>query len=93
MDDDAHAGAAACRAYGAAVRALDKTTVAGASRTDQVRRILHDLITALNAIEEKYGIIDTVRREQAGDAFSDLAERYGVELELADQWFDERRDF
>jgi hypothetical protein len=93
VDDDARAGAAACRAYGAAVRALGKITLGQVDKTHQVRPILHDLITALNGVEEKNGVIDTVRREQAVDAFADLAAQSGVARETADQWFDEWRDF
>ncbi|MEV0429520.1 hypothetical protein [Micromonospora sp. NPDC050495] len=48
---------------------------------------------ALNSIDQKYEIIDTLRREEAFDAFMELAARAEVPADLADQWFDEWRDF
>jgi hypothetical protein len=55
--------------------------------------ILRELVERLNAIDDKFDIIDTVRREEAGDAFMDLAARAGVPFALADEWFDAWRDF
>ena len=37
--------------------------------------------------------IDTIRRDEAGDAFLGLAARAGIPAEQADEWFDEWRDF
>jgi hypothetical protein len=55
--------------------------------------ILRSFVQQLNRIDERYDLIDTLRREEAGDAFIDLAARAGVPTDLADQWFDDWRDF
>jgi len=88
VDGDEKAGRAACKAYAETVRALDK-----AREPDQARPILQALVDKLNAIEERYQIIDTIRREQAGDAFVALATKAGVPNDTADEWFDDWRDF
>ncbi|MFC6018813.1 hypothetical protein ACFP2T_21705 [Plantactinospora solaniradicis] len=93
VDDDPRGGAAACRAYAAALRAVDRLPTDHPSRTGEVERILKTLVDALNRADEKYGLIDTVNREEAGDAFAGLARRAGVPAEQADSWFDEWRDF
>jgi len=53
---------------------------------------LKELVTVLNRLDEKYDI-DTIRREQAGEAFFELARALGVGDEQASRWFDEWRDF
>jgi hypothetical protein len=85
VDDHARGGAAACKAYAAAVRAGDRTAAA--------QTVLRALIDALNDIDRRHELIDTLRREQAGDAFFALAGRAGVDVEPADMWFDEWREF
>ncbi|MDI6105503.1 hypothetical protein QLQ12_43670 [Actinoplanes sp. NEAU-A12] len=108
-DDDTRAGAAACKAYATALRAIDKlaaaapAAVAPASAADAAaaadavvsgaEAILRELIDKLHAIDEKYEFIDTIRREEAGDAFAELAARARVPSDLAADWFDEWRDF
>jgi hypothetical protein len=85
-DDDPRAGAAACKAYAAAVRALP-------TEAEAARPVLHEFVRQLNRIDARYDLIDTLRREQAGDAFLALAARAGVPAARADEWFDEWRDF
>ena len=82
-DDDERAGAAACKAYATALRGVHK----------QPASALRTLVDQLNRIEARYGVIDTLRREQAADAFADLAARAGVPAQLATRWFDEWREF
>jgi hypothetical protein len=86
VHDDARAGAAACKAYATALRAIDR-------RPADAERILGAFVDRLNAIDAEHDIIDTLRREQAGDAFLGLAARAGVPQEVADAWFDARRTF
>lgn len=93
VDDDARGGAAACRAYASAVRTIDKLPQDHAGRADDAEVALRKLVEALNRIDEKYEIIDTLRREEAFDAFLELAARAELSAQLADQWFDEWRDF
>lgn len=93
IDDHSRGGAAACKAYASAVRAIDRLAPSGAGRLTDAETILRRLIDTLNRIDQKYEFIDTVRREEAGDAFVGLAVRAGVEAPLADQWFDSWRDF
>jgi hypothetical protein len=92
-DDDARAGAAACKAYAAAVRAIDALPTDTPDRTAAAEPILRSLVQQLNRIDERYEFIDTLRREEAGEAFADLAARAGVPTDLTDQWFDAWRDF
>ncbi|MGQ5259873.1 hypothetical protein ACTWLT_03850 [Micromonospora sp. ZYX-F-536] len=92
VDDDARGGAAACKAYASAVRAIDKVRKDGV-RADEAEAALHTLIEALNSIDQKYDIIDTLRREEACDAFMGLAARAGVQADLAAQWLDDWREF
>ncbi|GAA0422090.1 hypothetical protein Aca07nite_09540 [Actinoplanes capillaceus] len=90
-DDDPKAGAAACKAFAAALRAVDRLP---ATRTPaDAEPILRTLVEAINLIDEKWGIVDTLRREEAGDAFVTLAARAGVPTPTADDWFDKWRDF
>jgi hypothetical protein len=91
VDDDERGGRAACKAYADAVKAIDK--LAPPRGEDSVQPILRTLVDQLNKVEEQYGIIDTLRREEAGDAFINLATRAGVPSEVADAWFDDWRDF
>ncbi|MEK8107271.1 hypothetical protein NKG94_22750 [Micromonospora sp. M12] len=93
VDDDARGGAAACKAYASAVRAIDKLPQDRDRRADEAEAVLQSLVEALNGIEQKYEIIDTLRREEACDAFMELAARAEVPSHLADQWLDEWRDF
>jgi hypothetical protein len=98
-DDNARAGAAACKAYASALRAVDRlarptpTTAVTPTAPDAAEAVLRELIDRLHALDEKYKIIDTVRREEAGDAFMALAGRAGVPEDRAAKWFDEWRDF
>ncbi|MFI7219964.1 hypothetical protein [Micromonospora maritima] len=93
IDDDARGGAAACKAYASAVRTLDKLLRNRDRQADEAESALRTLLEALNTIDQKYEIIDTLRREEAFDAFVELATRAQVPAHLADQWFDEWRDF
>jgi hypothetical protein len=86
VDDHERAGAAACKAYGDALRSIERDS-------DTAERTLRRLVERLNAIDERHGIIDTLRREQAGDAFMDLAARAGIPDARAADWFDDWRDF
>jgi hypothetical protein len=92
-DDDPRGGAAACKAYATAVRAVDALATDTPDRTTAAEPILRNFVQQLNRIDQRYDLIDTLRREEAGDAFLDLAARAGVPTELADQWFDHWRDF
>ncbi|MEU8015904.1 hypothetical protein AB0B74_08025 [Micromonospora parva] len=93
VDDDARGGAAACKAYARAVRAIDKLPQDRDRRADEAEAVMRTLVEALNGIEQKYEIIDTLRREEACDAFMELAARAEVPSQLADEWLDEWRDF
>jgi hypothetical protein len=93
IDDDPRGGAAACKAYAHTVRAIDRLPPAGVGRLADAETVLRKLIDTLNRIDHRHGFIDTLRREEAGDAFSALAVRADVPAPLADQWFDDWRDF
>ncbi|MCX5064276.1 hypothetical protein OOJ91_00165 [Micromonospora lupini] len=93
VDDDARGGAAACKAYASAVRAIDKLPQDRDRCAGEAEAVMRTLVEALNGIEQKYDIIDTLRREEACDAFIELTARAGVPSHLADQWLDEWRRF
>ncbi|TDD42064.1 hypothetical protein E1286_31640 [Nonomuraea terrae] len=93
VDDDEQAGAAACEAYASALRAIDHLPAGDPATATRAQPILRHLIEQLNTIEERSEIIDTLRREEAADAFFDLAQRAGVTDSEAADWFDEWRDF
>jgi hypothetical protein len=93
VEDDARGGAAACRAYADTLRALGSPAPDGAERARAARRLLHELVDRLNAIERRSQMIDTVRRYEAWEAFAGLARRAGVPEADAGRWFDEWRDF
>lgn len=93
VDDDARGGAAACKAHASAIRTIDKLPQDRDGRADEAEAALRTLVEALNSIDQRYEIIDTLRREEAFDAFMELAARAEVPAHLADQWFDDWRDF
>ncbi|MGC5011970.1 hypothetical protein ACLQ2R_14495 [Streptosporangium sp. DT93] len=92
-DDDERAGTAACEAYASASRAIDRLPAGDPATADEARPILRTLVEKLNGIDERYEIIDTLRREEAADAFFGLAQRAGVPDSQAGDWLDEWRDF
>lgn len=47
---------------------------------------------ALNRLGRRYDI-DTIRREEAGEAFAALARDLGVDDEQGSRWFDDWRAF
>jgi hypothetical protein len=51
------------------------------------------LVQRFNAIDIRYSIIDTLRREQFADAYATLAERAGVSVSEALERLDEEREF
>ncbi|GAA1607990.1 hypothetical protein [Actinoplanes couchii] len=87
-DESVPAGTAACEAYATALRAID-----GIGSPGEAEPILRTLVETLNDLDMEYEFIDTIRREEAGDAFSVLAGRAGVPDATAGEWFDEWRDF
>lgn len=72
-------GAAACEAYNRAVAGVQAGDAEGA---------LRGLAADLDALDEEYGLIDTMLREEAWEIFLELAESAGVPQELAEAWFD-----
>ncbi|MEV1167596.1 hypothetical protein [Nonomuraea sp. NPDC049784] len=93
VDDDRRAGAAACRAYAAAAQAIGLLSPDDPGAVADAREVLREFVETLNALDERHGLIDTLRREEAGDAFMGLAERAGVPAGEVGSWFDEWRAF
>jgi hypothetical protein len=86
-------GRAACAAYDRARRGTDAIGADHPDRAAVAEKVLRGLLVDLNAIEDKYHLIDTHNRETAWDAFRDLAHRLGVSSVDADRWFDDGRNF
>ena len=83
-------GTAACKAYARALLAVEAIAPEAPDRLAAAERALRGLVADLNAIAAKYQLIDTIYREQAGDAFFGLAERARVPTDQAERWFGER---
>ncbi|WP_188197113.1 hypothetical protein [Nonomuraea sp. SYSU D8015] len=93
VDDHKRGGAAACTAYTVAARAIGELSADDPGAVADARGILQRFVATLNGIDEQYSMIDTVRREEAGEVFHQLAERAGVPPVEIQAWFDEWRDF
>jgi hypothetical protein len=89
-EDDPAFGRAACAAWKKAKVAA--TSLRANAKKTESEPILKGLVVALNRLNAKYDI-DTIRREEAGDAFFDLARGLGVDDAQSSEWFDEWRDF
>jgi hypothetical protein len=93
VEDSEAFGKAACEAYTLAWRAVEAITPDAPDRLGAAERVLRGLVADLNAIDDKYGLIDTDYREQAWDVFCDLASRLQVPESQASTWFDDGRRF
>jgi hypothetical protein len=91
VHDSKRFGRDACAAYNRAQQAADAIGTAGPDTIAAAEGVLRGLVAALNAIDDKYGMIDTLRREQAWDGYCHLVKQLEVPMELADQWFDDDR--
>jgi len=86
------------RAFGRAASAAWKkakvaSTKAGAkTKKADAKAILDTFVKTLNRLGQKQ-LIDTLRREQAGDAYFGIARGMGVSDADAEKWFDAIRDF
>jgi hypothetical protein len=88
VDDDERFGDRACKAFAKAYRTADK-----AKTIAEVKRALTDFVKALNRLEATFELIDTIRREEAFDAYGQLTALTAVDPKMADGWFDDHRDF
>lgn len=86
-------GEAACKAYTRARQAIEAIKPEAPDRLTVGERALRDLVADLNTIDSEYGLIDTIYREQAWDAFQDLAGRLRLPEARASEWFDDLRRF
>lgn len=93
VEDSKAFGQAACSAYTRAWHAVGAIAPGASDRLDSAERILRGFVADLNAINDKYGLIDTLNREHAWDVFCDLAKRLHVPAAQADRWFDDGRRF
>jgi hypothetical protein len=88
--DDPAFGKAACAGWKKAHTAATRLGTAASDREAQA--ILKAFVSTLNRLDSKFGI-DTVRREEAYEAFADLGRKLGVRDAAATAWFDRWRDF
>jgi hypothetical protein len=90
-EDDARMGKAACAAWLKASALAEKAGAAASKETAEV--ILRGLVDALNKIDKRTSL-DTIRRDESGEAFMDLAGRFSrVPPNEAAKWFDAWRNF
>ncbi|MFI7707660.1 hypothetical protein [Nonomuraea sp. NPDC049480] len=93
VDDHQRGGAAACKAYAEAARAIAELSADDPGAVADARGVLKRFVEALNGIDERYEMIDTLRREEAGEVFFELAKRAGVPPAETRAWFDDWREF
>lgn len=93
VEDSKAFGQAACAAYNRTRRAVDAIAPEAPDRLDAAERALRGLVADLNVVNDEHGLIDTNYREQAWDAFCDLAKRLRVPEARVTSWFDEDRRF
>lgn len=88
----------AAKAAGAAYARVREVTDTGTAERPvpaaEAERALRLFIADVNALDEKYSVLDTAERERVGDVYDELAGRFGLDprAEAAD-WFDEDRRF
>ncbi len=90
------AGATFGRAASAAWRAavLEAAKLGPSASASEAREALRRFVEALNALDARRGAIDTIRGEQAAEAFARLAAKFdAVPAEDAHAWFDAWRSF
>ena len=85
-------GSRACRIYNLASTAIDKFDTVVAA--DDVRAVMQKFVEAFNRLGADYAL-DTIMREEIGDAFNELIRRKPETVTEADAsaWFDDLRDF
>jgi hypothetical protein len=93
IEDSKSFGKAACAAFDRARQAADVVGIDPPDDAATAERVLRGLVADLNAINDKYEMIDTLRREQAWDAYCELAHELGIPIERAVAWFDDGRSF
>ena len=90
VEDSKPFGAAACKAYAKAAKAIDAIPADAEGRPGRAEAALRGFVADLNAVQRKYHLIDTMNREHAAEVFADLAGRAGVPGDTADAWFEDR---
>jgi hypothetical protein len=93
VHDSKRFGLEACLAYDRARQAADALGTAGPDDVAAAERVLRGLVADLNAIDHKYHMIDTLRREEAWDVYCHLAQQLEVPIAQAEQWFDDERQW
>jgi len=89
-EHDRPLGSAACAAWNQA--RTEMTKLGAHAEPAQAKQVLQGLVTDLNLLASNYDI-EITRREQARDAFFNLARDVGISDDQASSWFDEWRDF
>lgn len=87
VDDDEAFGEKACKIYAKTYRGA--TTARGAA----AKKLLTDFIKALNQLDTKYEVMDTIRREEAYEAYHQLVALTDVSEKEADDWWSELCEF
>jgi hypothetical protein len=92
IEEDPERGPVACEIYDTTLAALKSIPADHPDPVAAAEPVLHAMITQLDDLDDS-GFMDTIRREEAGDAFAELAEMAGVPSDISDAWFDEWREF
>ncbi|WP_212841702.1 hypothetical protein [Catellatospora sp. IY07-71] len=92
IDEQAPNAAAACALYDATLLAI-KAIPDGTDPISAAEPVLRAFINGLDDLDGEEFLMDTIRREEAGDVFADLAQQAGIPSDISDKWFDEWRNF
>lgn len=84
-------GRAACAAWKKAK--VEVTKLGAKAKKKDAEATLKSFVAVLNRLDAKHGELDTIRREEAAEAFLALAADCGVDDKTAGKWFDGWRDF
>ncbi|SNT64653.1 hypothetical protein SAMN05421812_117166 [Asanoa hainanensis] len=93
VDESEPFARAACEAYEELVRVAESVAPDAPDRMASLECALRGFVARLNALDEEYELIDTILREHAWVVYAALAERLQVPAELAEEWFDDTRDW
>lgn len=89
VEDSRAFGEAACKAYLRAWRAVEAIDPEAPDAPAAGEQALRTLAADLNTIDARYGLIDTIYRDQVGDVYLALAERLHIPEDHANGWFDD----
>ncbi len=94
IEEDPKRGPVAAEIYTSTLNSLNAIPADYPDPVAAAEPILRDMILRLNDLDDAEVLfMDTIRRDDAGDVFADLAQMARVPSDVADRWFDQWREF